>query len=228
MSKVAMLTYLFRETDGTKKMRESVERQGYALINCCPEGRTDKHNMLPEMYKKLFDIKEEYDLVIYTDAGDTYWQLPHIPQDDLIIYSAEKACYPIPELAVDYPLVNTPWKYLNSGNFCGPTKLIIEFFEKYGLNVKLNEPNNDQALSSIAFLKAIGNGFPITLDYQCHIFQSIAFGEPGELIVDSWERNVNGIKQVTSFIHNTITKEYPCVLHGNGLTPMDWIYKLHE
>jgi hypothetical protein len=52
------------------------------------------------------------------------------------------------------------------------------------------------------------------LDTGCMFFQSIAFPAEGE-----FEVNKLGLC-------NTITDSRPCAAHGNGRTPMEWVYKL--
>lgn len=202
-----VVTYIYRETEGTKRMAASVAKQGYELaVVRAGENPKDIMKALYECYKRA---ATGHDYLIYADAADTYFQRPVNVPKDYILYSTEKQCFPFPDWANKYRGIGfTPWKYLNNGLMCGPSKLIVEYFERYGLN---DIAQNAQAAAMEAYFKAVSDGFPVSLDFMCEEFQSVAFEEPGEFEFDGMLRNL-------------ITKTTPAVLHGNGLTPLEpWI-----
>jgi hypothetical protein len=139
---------------------------------------------------------------------------------DHILYSTEKACYPHPELAKQYRPTKSKWKYLNGGGYGGPLKLIIEFFERYGLHKHSNDVNG-QHEQMVAFLKAEKEGFPIRLDTKCEVFQTMAFADPSEFEVVKDSPEFHGKR-----LYNKLTKTLPAILHFNGITDQSILKEL--
>lgn len=203
-------TYIYAETFGTGKMRESVNRFGHelAVVNAGPS--PDHINaMLLDLYRRASTGHENF---LYLDAADSFVQreITGIPTDH-ILYSTEKACYPYVDWASKHPETTSPWRYLNGGGVCGPIKLMIEYYEKYRLGSVGSE--NGQAYLQKCLFQAIADGFPVKLDTECRIFQTLAFADDSEF---EWKGNQ---------LCNTVTGTVPAVLHGNGLTEMRHIYK---
>jgi hypothetical protein len=110
----------------------------------------------------------------------------------------------------------------------GQLALAVEFFERYGLH-KLHDHANGQAEVMDAYLQAAGEGFPIKLDFNGELFQSIAFdhdpnrqGHP--IHANGYEGTDFEIKG--GLVVNKLTGRTPAILHGNGQTPMGWIYTM--
>jgi hypothetical protein len=220
-------------------MVNSFERFGYEVaINNAdfPFGRI--FNNLISCYKRA---KTGHETFVYSDGGDSFCQTPFTVPSDRLIWSTEKHCFPHPELAKDYPnpRTKTDWKYLNNGGYGGSLELMIEFYNKYIGKLPMNA--NCQHETMVAFLKAKKDGFPIYLDYKCKIFQTIAFDpakpEKGEKIDPAsysihMDKKGNpkymgtDFKIVDGLVVNKMTKTTPAILHGNGGTPMEWIYRL--
>lgn len=209
-----IVTKIYAPTFGTAKMVGSFERHGYEVA-ILTDPHTGHGNTLRQYHACFKRAITAHEYFMYSDGADTFMQQKVEPPTDHILYSTEKACYPKPEMASEYPDTTSPWRYLNGGGFTGPIRLAIEFFERYGL---INYPAdiNGQHEQKVAFLQALKDGFPIKLDTQCETFQTIAFAEPEDFSIED------------NLVKNNITCTIPAVLHGNGLTPMDWIYKLHE
>ncbi len=228
-------TNIYAPNDKTRKMVESFERFGYevAATNAeFPYGRV--YNNLVQLYKRANTGHETF---IYSDGGDTYCQKPFTVPNDRLIWSTEKHCYPDPKLAEQYPKtrIKTKWKYLNNGGYCGNLELLLEFFGKY-VGYKLPMQANCQLETMQGFLKAKKDGFPIELDYKCKIFQTIAFDPEDENDPASYaiHKDAKGNPKYTGtdfkikdgLVYNKTTKTTPAILHGNGTTPMEWIYNL--
>lgn len=198
-----VVTYTYRETPGTIRMAESVARQGYELaVVKAGENPVEIMRQLYECYKRA---STGHDHIIYADAADTYFQRRVNVPDDHILYSTEKQCFPFVNWADKFKDTRSPWRFLNNGLMCGPSELIVEYFERYGLNdIKINA----QAAAQEAYFQARADRYPVKLDILCEEFQSIAFEEPGEFESDTVLRNL-------------ITGTTPAVLHGNGLTPLE-------
>jgi len=156
----------------------------------------------------------------YSDAWDTIvvnypkWALHDITKYfglDCIVLSAEKGCYPHPEKAPLYPQVESPFKYVNGGGwFCN-----AELFCKMVDENPLTPETVDQVWVTDLYLKYQATG-EVKLDTNCELFQTIAFCEDDEFIVEKAEDAILCI--------NVEKKSNPAFWHSNGHTPFDrWI-----
>lgn len=154
---------------------------------------------LVELRNCLETLKRNYDWVLHLDAFDS---LMIRPLEDIfaqrlpgrMLWSAERNCYPCPELADKYPACNTSYKYLNGGCWLAPMTVALETMRTLKQHGGMN---CDQICWSNAYL----SGAPITLDNTCKVFMCL-WGH-GENELDAEGRN-------------TETGERPCILHGNG------------
>lgn len=198
-----------------QKMRESFARHGHEVANISDHHGKVKGNgnVLRELLACFKRASTGHTHFAYSDGADTFCQKEvHVPTDYLL-YSAEKNCYPRKELAPEFAQEGAgPFLYLNGGGYGGPLKLAIEFFEKYGLD-KAPGDCNGQHEQMVAYLKAKKDGFPIMLDTACEVFQTTAFTNENELAIKD------------GLVHNLVTGTVPAILHGNGISPMKWIYE---
>lgn len=154
-------------------------------------------------------LKANHDIThfFYSDAWDTFAldtmdrALSRIEDKEIILFSAERACYPHTDKAVLYPENKSPWKYLNGGGWFASSKLFCEMVEAN----PLTSEDVDQVYFTDRFLSGIGK-----LDYNCDVFQTIAFCPDTDF----------------AGTNNTVTGTSPIFWHGNGHTPMSHIYKL--
>lgn len=166
---------------------------------------------LHEAYKYLKAL-EGYTHFLYTDAWDTFAmsgpeELASKMPNGLLI-SAERACYPHAELASQYPEHSSPWHFVNGGGWCGEIAAFIRLYEDQPPTTELN----DQVWLTGQFLKLHAEGW-VRLDYDCQIFQTLAFCPESDFI---FNRRVL----------NTVNQTLPLFIHGNGHTPMFSIYEL--
>lgn len=213
-------TYIYAETNGTKEMRKSVARQGHELAVCDVSGPDPNriNEALIQLYKRASGGHENF---LYLDAADSFVQreIVGIPTDH-ILYSTEKACYPHPAWQDRHPASKSPWRYLNGGGVCGPLKLMIEYYERYQL-CQVGSANGQAYLQEKLF-QAIAEGFPVKLDTECKIFQTLAFADDSEF---DWIAPPKALMRHTRpLLYNKVTNHWPSVLHGNGLTEMKHIY----
>lgn len=226
MNDTIVVTSIYSEFWGTEQFRKSCARIGLPVHNAFKgthfTGNGDAMRMIYEAY---IELKDKYEYAIYSDGADTFFTKTFEPPKGVIIYSAEKAVWPpVEELRNKYNdfyekhlHILSPWKYLNAGNCCGPIPLLIEFYERYGLN-KHDSNVNGQWQIAEALLKACDEDFPIYLDIECKYFQTTGFEYPGDFSLD--EQSLG--------IINNITGSRPSVLHGNGRTDMTPIYKRYN
>lgn len=167
------------------------------------------------VYNYFLNCEDE--LFCYADSWDTFCQRPLNVPKDYLLWSTEKACFPHHDLAPLFPETNSRWKYLNNGIYCGPTKLIQEYYKRYQLYDVHHR--NGQDANMRAFLQAHKEGFPIKLDQGCEELQSIAFLDYDDFVIE------NGM------VKNNILGTIPAVIHANGshvhvMKDMEWIYRL--
>jgi hypothetical protein len=217
-----IVTNIFTPNNNTKQTVESFERHGYEVaINGAPfVGNGQVLRDMLACYKRAITGHEMF---AYSDGADTFCQRRFEIPKDHILYSTEKACYPHPEIAKQYKATKSKWKYLNGGGYGGPLKLIIEFFEKYGLD-KLPNDANGQHEQMLAYLAAEKDGFPIKLDTKCTVFQTMAFADPSEFEVDLLMESPGS--EVKKVLRNFKTNTIPAILHFNGLTDQSILKQL--
>lgn len=228
---MVIITNIYKPFDGTKRMIQSFEKHGYEVaVNTIPMGNGAILCGLYECYKRAATGHETF---CYADAADTICQRPLNVPNDYLLWSTEKACYPHPEKAELYNhhhKLKSQWRYLNNGLYMGRLDLVIEFFDRYGLN-KLPDHANGQDEVMDAYFQAVKDGFPIKLDIKCEEFQSIAFDYDPK--IDSYPLHKNGYEGSDfeikdGLVYNKLTKTTPAVLHGNGQTPMGWLYEIDK
>ena len=147
--------------------------------------------------KHLYTLKGT-DTILFTDAYDVFYA------DDLktireryesfgkkIVFSAEATCWPDPNIAEQFPAVQTPYRFLNSGTFIaevGELKRILDACE-------VRDDGDDQLFYQKAYLEGL---YDIVLDTEGYIFQT---HDPSTQIINGQ-------------LNNGIC--CPCVYHGNG------------
>lgn len=228
MSKTTVITAIYQPFWGTDEFHKSCKRVGFEVYNAHPPGKpwSGYGSVLSHVYKGLLELKKQgYTHVVYADGADSLF-LKNFKVPDYVLYSTEKVIWePLPELtqrwneyykyvADNKPMFKvTQWLYLNGGGYCGPVDLLIEFMERYGLS-ELKGDIPVQSKQAFAILNAITEDFPARLDTNCEIFQTTGFEHPGDFSYDE-----TGFK-------NLHTGTEPSILHGNGRTNMDHLYKL--
>lgn len=205
------VTYIYKDFWGTDYTLKSVMKHGILVKIIRTSDNTN--DILNQLYQAYREVQNEHETMIYADCADSFFQNSFEPPKDRIVYQTEKACFPFVAQAPHFDKMSSSrWRYLNGGGYCGSTRLIIEFFEKYKL---LNiGSKNAQWAQQEAFLLAKSDGFPIDLDFNCEYFQSVAFSELDEFEVKNGR------------VQNLITGTSAPILHGNGRSDMKWIYDL--
>ncbi len=149
-------------------------------------------------------IVDAYDVFV---LGTMDQALDRIPDKDIILFNAEKGCWPFSEWASLYPEVQSPWKYVNGGAAFVSVPLFIEMFESN----PIRDNDNDQINLAQFFLS---QKFNFKLDNNCDLFQSIAFEHPDDF------------EYLHGKLINKCTYTHPLIIHGNGRTEMHKIYEL--
>lgn len=213
--KTKVVTVATHNAPGLEKLIKSCKKFDIDLtILGMDEEWTGFSKKIRDTYNYAKSIQEDYTHILFVDAYDIIFldTLSTIESEylfwykDLIVFSAEKGCWPDAGLAASYPVSTSSWNYLNSGSYIAPIPAFIDMVDKY----VLKPAHDDQAYFTNIFL----NDKIITLDYNCILFQSTAFA--GEDDFTYTEDSLINNKQHTS----------PLIAHGNGKTPMDKIFNL--
>ena len=171
----------------------------YHIIQHEWHGFLDK---IHETAKYLRTVTDETHF-IYTDAWDTIAMHGNLPQIDGLLISGEKQCYPHPDKASQYPENPSQWKYVNGGGWGGEIAAFLYFYDLH----KPTDELNDQVWLTDVFLKYHTTD-AIRIDYNCEVFQTVAFAATGEL----------------SNYYNEVTGSTPMFWHGNGHTDITkWV-----
>lgn len=198
---------------GCQQLTRSLDVFGYDyhVIQTTWRGFGTKIN---EAAKYAESIQGEYSHILLVDAHDVIFLAPpdaitaRYNDPDRMLFSCEKACWPSPGLASHYPFISSDWRYLNSGSYLAPIPVYLDMIGRHPVAYTYD----DQLYFTERYLSG---QWPIDLDDRCRIFQSIAFQ------ADSDFETVDG-----RAIFNNKTGTYPTVIHGNGRTPMGWVYEI--
>lgn len=210
--KIKIITVATREDEGLEKLKESCKKFNLDLevlgMGTQWKGFGTKVILTGDYLNTLegythFMFVDAYDVII---IGDNIEEKYKEFGEDAIVFSAEKCCWPKPDLAKDYPIYDIQWRYLNSGSYIAPIEKYLRLLDK-------NPPTyamDDQLYFTELFLK----GEDILLDTHCKLFQSIAFEHDTDF------------KLTDTYLINRDTNTRPLVLHGNGKTTMDKYHNL--
>lgn len=140
---------------------------------------------------------DSYD-VIATNSMDVIMEAYGVFNTPLL-FSAELNCWPDAGIKDQYPEVDSPYRYLNSGLYIGNAEMIRQVFDK-ALQMRRLDGKSDQELLAKVY---VSGEFPIMLDHGARIFQSL-WGAEHHLVED------RGVWM------NERTRSYPILFHANG------------
>lgn len=199
------------QNEGFQWLKKSLDYFGYDW-HCIETGWRGFGTKIIETAAYLETIKDEYTHFIFLDAHDTFALkyeenfLRRLPKHSGLI-STEKACWPDASLASQYPKCDSDWKYLNSGNYFMPIPMFLDIVQEFPIQYG----DDDQLWLTKVFLS---HRYPLHLDYNCEIFQSMAFEAE-----DDFEYS-------TPYIYNNKTESEPIFFHFNGKTQNEKAYEV--
>lgn len=148
--------------------------------------------------KDIVMFVDAYDVLILADEKtilDRFHQLK-VP----FLISTDKYCYPLKELADQFPTTSSLFRYLNSGGFIGYAGYLKELFKDLP---PFKDMQSDQAILTRHFLTHRDS---YHLDYQNDIFISLNGIDPKLLKLDHERKK----------IYSLITESYPPIVHCDG------------
>lgn len=207
----------------TQVLEQSLKKHNwdYHIIFHAWRGFGDKILKVYDYLKANPDITHFF----YSDSYDTIATdtmeaaLSRVNNKDGILMSAERACYPHPDKEPRYPKHESPFHFINGGGWFCNSEAFIKAVDTNPLTYELN----DQVWFTDLFLN---HPEYVELDYNCEVFQTIAFCPPenfefSEVIGEvgkTRDKIIIGSKGV--YPYNTVTKSFPIFIHGNGHTPL--------
>lgn len=183
------------------------------------------NSKIEAFYNYLSSIRGQIEHFIYADSYDSFvLSTPKEVEDKLqnwdgITHITERACWPYEDWAAEYPNSPYPHKYLNGGGMIGSVKKFIQVYER--CPIWDSGWDNDQIWQADNFLRKNEDGL-IKLDWNCSIFQSIAFLENNDFRIVEFEEDAIMTKRIL----NIRTKTLPCFFHANGHSKIQWVYDL--
>lgn len=214
---------LYIVTYGTEEaqmyfLRKSATVYGLTIHNLAKHKRWDGYQ------DKLWGIRDwiasrsfkEEDRILFVDAYDVLmagpveeiWSAYRECGSPQLLVAAEKNCFPYPDMADDFPEVNSPYRYLNSGGFMGTPSAILEAINwmEDDLVKEICRVSTDQGYVVRYYLEFYKEK-NIVLDVDCRLFNC--------MIKVRWDTELEFKK---GRYYNCVTQTYPCVLHFNGGT----------
>ena len=202
---------------GWLQLKRSLDRFGwsYHFIEHSWNGLADRIGKLADYIRSnqvnYFVFGDAYDVFVNGTPNDFMQRNSLFIDRPVMLYMAEKGCYPVSAYQDHYPapLSGSPWRYVNGGCFAGYGRAFLNLVDSFPIPFDMN----DQQWATENFL--FRNFNKIFLDYDCHVFQSIAFEHDKDFAYNSKGQLIN-----------LVTVTNPIIIHGNGQTPMDIIYAL--
>ena len=149
-------------------------------------------------YKKIV-ITDAFDMLFFGTKDELLKKIP----DYNILYCADKNLIPSTMDSGSFPIVNTPWRYVNGGALCGTYESILNFLDHVKFN--MTDPREIGNTFFNRLLTSQDPGFYI--DSDCQVFHNM-FMDNGEVI------NIDGRP------FNKLTGSFPNFFHFAGIT--DW------
>jgi hypothetical protein len=153
-------------------------------------------------------VIDGYDVIINNNQENIINKYYELTKGEKVLFSAEKACWPIGQLWSLYPETSSIYKYLNAGTYISTVKILKKLFiilmkkiYKFYYFCDLNV--DDQEYFTDIFL--FENKNLIILDNNAEIFNCL---------YDS----INDIEFKDNKIYNKTTQTYPMIFHGNSNT----------
>lgn len=217
--KIKTLTFCSNQAiEGAQRSFESTTRLGFDR-EIVPLVNFNKWGCLVDDVEPWCRLnRDKYTHVLYQDAWDTLALgsfdelVSKIPPGIKFFGSTEKACFPDPELAAQYPPSDSKWRYVNGGLWLAEIDYWLQLCEEVPMNGKI-----DQLWLAERYIEKKALGDPVALDTYCDIFQSIAFEDKEDFAVTRDGR-----------VYNRKTGSLPVIIHGNGKTDMQWIYDIKK
>lgn len=213
ISKMLKVLTVTTDLEQTRPLIQSLEKNGFdfEVIQTVWRGFGTK---LIEVYNYLKE-NPEVDRFIFCDAFDVVclgtqneFEEKLGEWSDKIVLSAEKNCWPQPDLERWYePIDKEKWSFVNSGLYYSPTDKFIELMDRH-----MPEPSADDQLYMTTMFLFESND--MILDRECKLFQSYSFIKEGEFSYSNGR------------LHNEITNESAIWVHGNGKTDMTKVREL--
>lgn len=121
-----------------------------------------------------------------------------------IFFSTEVLCGPDKSVAEQYPKVNGPYRYLNSGAFIA---YAADLYKLITLKPVADTDDDQGYFTTIYLNQTLRSQMNFKIDANCTLFQSLFASESHIRIVPLYD---------DSKIINTVHQTNPVILHGNG------------
>lgn len=139
-----------------------------------------------------------------------------------LLMSTEANCFPNgPWRAMYDALSQSPWRYPNAGQYCGTRTAVLRFLETLTERMRqIPEPYNPFGGAAQEILHHLfGEGYAMSLDTECRVFQSLYTGNARHIVYNGLTRTDAGDHRSYVSPTNDLTFTRPYFLHWNGRAP---------
>ena len=139
-----------------------------------------------------------------------------------LIVSCEANCFPDGPWRARYEaLSGSPWRYANAGQSCGTRAAMLAYIRELEKGVRGMKYSATGGAAQEVLHAMFCDGYPMAIDSQCHIFQSMYTFWSGQIGF-----NVASNGTGLNIVKNLCTESSPMFLHFNGrATGMDLWYR---
>jgi hypothetical protein len=133
-----------------------------------------------------------------------------IPTDHILL-AGDIACWPDDRIA-DYPVGDSPWRYVNTAPMCGPADLIHKAIEYGWTHWPIDGTSNDMHAENGTDMRFwtklfLDSPMPIKIDSKCEFSQCLHRAPPDSFLVTAAQ---------PPRLFNMVTKTKPIFVHANG------------
>lgn len=240
--KFILLTVATEENDHLDRFRKSCEYYGvpYKILGLGEDwnggeaengvlktfGGGQKINLLKKelsTWTKLRDhiimFTDSYDVVLLQNPQTILWKFREFKTP--IVFSAEKTCWPNPDLRGNYPNSETDYRFLNSGGFIGYADQIMNLIKD-----EVEDNDDDQLYYTLKYLNGLNcSGYNVPEKSTNDIPESSnPFAENGHQI--GWMSEPVFDKEIVQWLKRKFTKDSKILDVGAG--DGKWGYVLGE
>lgn len=174
-------------------------------------------DILPTIESEIICLTDSRDVLYMADEETIYRRFVENFDKDSLIFNGETNCYPNAEFTHLHPHPEQKYRFLNAGCIIGSKAILMDVIDECLRIWDEDENRIDQYFfQKIMFTKK----YPITLDYDCKIFQCI------------WEEtgcrsNNFDLMYRKNTIYNRLTDTYPLIFHAPGpTTTLSQVWKI--
>ena len=212
-SKLYVYSVVTKTHPHTQALEQTARAYGYNVTLLTLETEFVNLTAKLEFEKSISCGHEATDVILFVDAYDVLFvkeervfmqQLALMVKhrSHFVVFNAERNCWPDSFRNALYPVVPSPWKFLNSGVLVATAGYMCRLMHYQ--NIQAVDMERDQRFWTTVYLEEYMKG-GMLLDTGCTLFQTMVLLQDGDVVYlpqHGWL--------------NTVTQSFPSIMHGNG------------